>query len=219
MFDGRTALQWQQHSLNWQLRRSSATVQQLTVQVNQANANLSMALAALEQVRQEVLHRRIDLDGEREQHAIAKKSLDYEFFKHAETENDLAHARHVNQSLTAVLDTIRPSREGEETDVPLESLRIGSLVKEKLELQRALAAKGSQLEDCRRVVEIKERTLQGMEEDRNAKLENLEQQEREIKKLRAELYEFVSDDDESDNDRKGVGDLCLGKRKRAADEG
>ena len=206
-------LQIQNQALSEQTWRSGSTIQQLTVQINQSNANLAEAAEVLNRTREGVDQQRVDLEDEREQHLVAKKSLDYEFSKHAETEKDLAHAKNIIESLMGLIDRFDLSSQKGDADVTFPGdLKLGSLLKENTDVKRDLEAKCAQLERNERMLEEKNITIRTMEEDRNNALENLEQKEMEVLDLKAELYQFCSDDEVE------FGTAVLGKRKRVENE-
>ena len=67
----------QNHHLNEKLWRSGQTVQQLTVQVNQAKANLAQSSLTLRSAQEDLQRQGQHLQHEQRQHDDTKKSLEH----------------------------------------------------------------------------------------------------------------------------------------------
>jgi len=206
-------LQSQNVTLNEQLWQHGGTVQQLSLQIHQLSASLTQAEGALHRVQEELGHHQLEVANEKEQRAIAKKSLDHEFLKHEETEKNLAHARDTNRCFVTLVNKLNFSGSGQDRGTYLpEDFKIGSLLKENHDLKHDLTAKKAQLENNKRVLERKEQTIIDLENKNDATLQVLGLKDNEILSLKAELYEFDSEGETE------VNTAVFGKRKRADDE-
>ena len=209
-----STLQVHNQTLNEQLWRNGAAVQHLTLQVNQANANLAQTDKNLHRVRALADQQRIALEDEKEQHRLVRKSLDYEFMKHAETEKDLEHAKNINDSFKTLTDKLDLSDANGDGIVTLpRDTSLGSLLKDNLDMKQDLESTRHQLGEYQRMLEGKNQALRDLEESNRKTAESLEQKNSEILHLKAELYHIGSDEEVE------TGIALLGKRKRVNNDG
>ena len=192
-----SSLQDQNHHLKEKLYRSGQTVQQLTVQVNQAKANLAQ-----------------HLQHEQREHNNTKKSLEHEICLHAQTERCLASEREINIQLINLYSQFDLTNTN--TVAVPDELKLGSLLEENRELKKATAEYKVRIEKDRYTIDSSEASIAMLKWEKEDTLYALDEKEIELAKANDQLSELCREcsDDSENEEGVQIETATLGKRKR-----
>lgn len=211
-------LQDQDQHLNEKLWRNGHTIQQLTVQVNQAKTNLAQSNLTLRRAQDDLQQQRQHLHHEQREHDYAKKSLAHEFALHAQTEKSLASEREMNHKLISLCNQfdLKGANVGSGVIVP-EGLKLGSLLEENRALKRATGDYKARIERDKNTIDSSDASIQMLKREKQDVLYALDEKEIELSKANDQLSELCKEccgDDSEDEEGVQIETATIGKRKR-----